>query len=80
MMRTPRSLVIAGLALAVLAGAASRASAASSYELCRLHRRGADGHLDAGEVVPTTKRYHRRAQCLRDRDCDEQCHDRLQRL
>jgi len=34
MMRTPRSLVIAALALAVLAGAASRASAASSYDSC----------------------------------------------
>jgi len=43
MMRTPRSLVIAGLTLAVLAGAASRASAASSYDSCV-------GFID---VVPT---------------------------
>ena len=43
MMRTPRSLIIAALALAVLAGAASRASAASSYDSCV-------GFID---VVPT---------------------------
>ena len=43
MMRTPRSLIIAALALAVLAGAASRGSAASSYDSCV-------GFID---VVPT---------------------------
>src|SRR5437764_13263503 len=43
MMRTPRFLIIAALALAVLAGAASRASAASSYDSCV-------GFID---VVPT---------------------------
>src|SRR5438045_1455981 len=47
MTRTPRSLVIAGLALAVLAGAASRASAASSYDSCV-------GFIDVVPVVIST--------------------------